>query len=129
VKTSSSHAFVNSLVVYSLVAIGCTGSVGLGMVWSRRQISVLAQENKALATRIAEIDRLSQELGAEIAEQQDPAALLQRNAQLRLGLVQASPDRQSRLTEDAAIHLASKRNEGLYSDRGAAVSFRVAAQP
>ncbi len=128
-NTRSSPAFVNSLLVYSLVAIGCTGSVGLGMVWSRRQISLLAGENKALASRIAEVARQSEETTAEVAAQQDPSALLQRNAEWHLGLVQPADDREQRIAEDPEMRLASKRNSGLFSDRAMPVAFRVASQP
>jgi len=128
-KTPSSAAFVNSLLACSLVAIGCTGTVGLGMVWARRQISVLAADNKALATRIAEIDRRCQEIGADIAEEQDPAALLQRNTQWSLGLVPPAPEQERRLPGDPAAHLAAKGNRGLFADRAVPVTFSVAAQP
>jgi hypothetical protein len=128
-KTFSSRAFVNTLLVYSLVAIGCTGTVGLGMVWSRHQISELARENKALATRIAELGRQTQETSAEIAAQLDPVVLLQRNAQLHLGLVPPAPTNLFYSNQDPEMHLAAKHNEGLFADRPANVTFRVAAQP
>jgi len=128
-RTFSSRAFVNSLLVYSLVAIGCTGTVGLGMVWSRHQISELARENKALATRIAEIGRQSQETLAEIAALQDPVALLQRNAELHLGLVPPSPANLNYVTQDPEMYLASKQSLGLFNDRAVPVTFRVATQP
>jgi hypothetical protein len=128
-QNSSSRAFVNSLLVYSLVAIGCTGTVGLGMVWSRHEISALANENKALATQIAALDRQSQGTMAEIAAQQDPVALLQSNARWHLGLVPPAPDHLLYVNQDPEMVLASKRNRGLFEDRAAAVSFRVADQP
>ncbi len=126
---ASSRAFVNSLLVYSLVAIGCTGTVGLGMVWSRNAISELAQANKAITTQIAVLDRQSQETSAEIAAHLDPVALLQTNAEWHLGLVSPAPDHLHYLTQDAQIYLASQAHRGLFSDRAAAVTFRVAAQP
>jgi hypothetical protein len=127
--SASSRAFVNSLVVYSLVAIGCTGSVGLGMVWSRHELSMLARDNKQLSTQISTLDRQSQETLAEIAAQQDPVALLASNERWHLGLVPPDPDHLEHMTTDPEIYLASKRNRGLFEDRVAPVTFRVAAQP
>ncbi|HVW20551.1 MAG TPA: hypothetical protein VHC86_05000 [Opitutaceae bacterium] len=122
-KPAHSHAFVNHLLVYSLVAIGFTGSVGLGTVWTRREISLLANENKALATQIAEVERHCQEDAARIAAQEDPATLEQRNIQLALGLV--PPEQIIRVTDDPERLLALKRNEGLLSDRPAIMPARI----
>ena len=124
---TSSPAFVNSLLVYSLVAIGCTGSVGLGMVWSRHEISALANENKQLTSRITVIDRQCQEVTAEIAAQEDPVALLKSNDRWHLGLQPPAPDRLSYVTLDAVMHLAAKGEVGLFNDR--APVKRVAFQP
>jgi hypothetical protein len=124
---SSNRAFVNSLLVYSLVAIGCTGTVGLGIVWSRNEISALARANKALATQIAILDRQSQETMAEIAARQDPVALLRTNAEWHLGLVSPDPDHLQYLPQDPQMYLASQAHRGLFNDHAAAVTFRVAA--
>jgi hypothetical protein len=126
---SSSSAFVNSLVVYSLVTIGCTGTVGLGMVWSRHEISGLANANKQLTTRITALDRQCQEVNAEIAAEEDPVALLKSNDRWHLGLQPPAPERLWYEPKDPAMHLAAKREMGLFNDRAAPVSLRVAAQP
>jgi hypothetical protein len=125
----SSRAFVNSLVVCSLVAIGCTGTVGLGMVWSRHELSMLARDNKQLATQITAIDRQCQETMAEIAALQDPVALLQRNSEWHLGLVSPAPEHLHYTRQDPQIYLASQRDRGLFNDGAAPVTFRLAAQP
>jgi hypothetical protein len=127
-KTSSS-AFVNSLLVYSLVAIGCTGTVGLGMVWSRHEISTLANDNKQLTTRITALDRQCQEVTAEIAAQEDPVALLKSNERWHLGLQPPAPERLYYVPRDPAMALAAKRDRGLYNDRALSVNFPVAVQP
>lgn len=122
-RAAHSHAFVNHVLVYSLVAIGFTGSVGLGTVWTRREISLLANENKALTAQIAEVERRCQEDAARIAAQEDPATLEQSNIRLALGLV--PPAQVVRVTEDPERLLASKRNEGLLSDRPAILPARI----
>ena len=69
------HAFVNQVLVYSLVAICLSGSIGLGTVWMRHQISIVANANKALEARIADVARRCEEASAAIAAEQDPAVL------------------------------------------------------
>jgi hypothetical protein len=128
-KNSTAHAFVSPMLVYSLVAIGFTGTIGLGTVWTRQQISLVANDNKVLAARIADFDRRCDETTAEIAAAQDPASLQVRNLQWHLGLVPPGDDQVHRVAVDPEMRLASKRNGGLFDDRGVAVTFRVAAQP
>lgn len=124
-KSAHSHAFVNHLLVYSLVAIGFTGSVGLGTVWTRRQISLVANENKTLVARLAEVDRRCDETAAQIAAEEDPATLEQRNIQWRLGMVPPQP---VRITDDPEAVLAAKRNRGLFRDGEVPVVFPAALQ-
>ena len=88
-KTSSTHAFVNQLLVYTLVMIGFSGSIGLGTVWLRHQISLTANATKVLDARIAELDRQVDETTTAIETERDPQVLLQRNADWHLGLVLA----------------------------------------
>ena len=45
------HAFVNQLLVYALVLIGFGGSMGMGAVWLRHQMSVTAEANRRLESR------------------------------------------------------------------------------
>jgi hypothetical protein len=128
-RNSPTRAFVSPLLVYSLVAIGFTGTIGLGTVWTRRQISLVANDNKAVAARIADCNRRCEDVTAEIAAAQDPAALQERNRQWNLGLVPPSEAQVHPVAVDPEMRLASKRNGRLFDDHAAAVSFRLAAQP
>src|SRR5882757_5975856 len=114
----ANHAFVNQLLVYTLVMICFSGSVGLGTVWLRYQISVTANRNKQLETRIAEVERHLAETTTEIETEQGPAVLQRRNTEWHLGLVQTKEAQVSRVNEEVDIRLAAKRNEGLFSDMG-----------
>ena len=58
----NSQAFVNQIVVCLLVTICLGGSVGLGTVYMRHQISSTANVNRQLTTEIAELRRLMQQL-------------------------------------------------------------------
>jgi hypothetical protein len=132
--TSGSRAFVNQVVIGALFAIGVSGSVGIGAVWMRHQISVTAQDNKAIENRLAEVGRLTQQTNTWIAEEQDITTLLKRNAQWRLGLMQPQDGQIQRVTGDPDAYLRAKLDRGQFQDRGSlqdavgSVSFRVAVQ-
>jgi Tfp pilus assembly protein PilN len=85
---TDTHAFVNQLLVYTLVMICVSGSVGLGTVWLRYQISVTSNRNKQLETRIAEVERHLAETNTAIETEQGPSMLMRRNTEWHLGLVQ-----------------------------------------
>ena len=128
---ASNNAYVNQLLVYTLVMICFSGSIGLGTVWMRHQISLAANATKVLDARIAELDRRLNETKAVLEAEQDPAVLKQRNAEWHLGLVQPSPEQIVRLAGDPVMRLAAKRNRGLFNDgvTPVTVSLRVAAAP
>ena len=124
----SNHAFVNQLLVYTLVMICFSGSIGLGTVWMRHQISLTANATKVLDARIAELDRQLNETKTVLEAEQDPAVLKQRNAAWHLGLVQPTADQIVRVPGDPVMRLAAKHNRGLFNDgvTPVTVSLRVA---
>ena len=125
---TSNHAFVNQLLVYTLVMICFSGSIGLGTVWMRHQISLTANATKVLDAQIAEVERRVNETTTVIETEQDPAILKRRNDEWHLGLVQPGQAQIVRVTGDPVMKLAAKRNRGLYSDGvvPVTVSLRVA---
>ena len=124
----SNHAFVNQVLVYTLVMICFTGSIGLGTVWMRHQISLAANNTKVIDAKIADLDRRLNETKAELEAEQDPALLKQRNALWHLGLVPPTAEQIVRLPFDAVMRLAAKHNRSLFTDGAApvTVSLRVA---
>ena len=128
-KSSSTHGFVNQLMIYTLVMIGFSGSIGLATVWMRHQISLTANATRVLAARIADVDRRLAETTAAAEGERDPNVLLQRNAEWHLGLVPPSPAQVVHIAEDPVRHLAAKRDRGLFSDGASAakVSLPLAA--
>ena len=124
----SNHAFVNQLLVYTLVMICFSGSIGLGTVWMRHQMSLTANATKVLDARIAELDRQLNETKTVLEAEQDPVVLKQRNAAWHLGLVQPTVDQIVRVQGDPVMRLAAKHNRGLFNDGVApvTVSLRVA---
>ena len=116
------HAFVNQLLVYALVMISFTGSIGLGTVWMRNQIAQTANSIRILETRTAEVERHLSETTTMIAAEQSPDELIRRNAEWRLGLV--APDFRTqivRINENPEERLAAKRNREIFAVGAATV--------
>ena len=127
-KRNDTHAFVNQLLVCLLVTICCGGSIGLGTVWMRLQISVTANANRSLATHLAEVERQIAETTALIASEQDLDVLRRRNAEWHLGLAPVTEAQVARVPDDPVLRLAALRNRDLFRPDAAAptISFRVA---
>jgi len=121
----SNHAFVNQLLVYTLVMICFSGTIGLGTVWIRHQISLTANATKVLDAQIAECDRRINETKAVLEAEQDTAVLKQRNAQWHLGLVPPTPEQIVRLPGDPVMRLAQKHNRGLLNDSATPVTVNL----
>src|SRR5450759_3999608 len=84
------HAFVSQLLVYTLVMICFTGSIGLGTVWLRNQIAQTANSVKSFENRTDAVERRLAETTTLIAAEQSPDVLIRRNVEWHLGL--AAPD-------------------------------------
>jgi hypothetical protein len=125
-KKMGSLAFVNQFMVYTLVAICGSASIGLGTVWMRHQISVTANANKVLEASIAELERRIEETDAAVAAEQDPAVLNRRNLEWNLGLVAPGETQVHRVTDDPVARLASIQNRKLFSEGPTTVNIRVA---
>ena len=114
---NNSQAFINQLLVCLLVTFCFSGSIGLGTVWMRHQISLTANANKALEGSIAEVERHLAETATFIETEQSNDVLRRRNAEFRLGMVQPQETQLVRIVEDPTRHLAAKANRGLFDDR------------
>jgi hypothetical protein len=123
------HAFVNQLLVYTLVMICFSGSIGLGTVWMRHQISATANSAKVLDSRYNEIERQINQMRAAVEREQDPAILQLRNDQWNLGLAQPAPQQINYLNGDPVMLLAAKHNRDLFNNDGppATVTFQLAS--
>ena len=127
-RRGTNQGFASHLFLCSLFALGSCGSVGIGVVWMRHQISVQANANKALQSQLAVLDRRIQADSAAIAAGQDPAVLARLNVAWNLGLVPPKHDQVLRVTEDPVVRLAAKHNRGLFGE-SLAGGFKVAQQP
>lgn len=125
-KAFTSHGFINQLLVYSLVMICFSGSIGLGTVWMRHQISLTANATKQLDARISAIERHLTEATAAAETERDTNVLLRRNAEWKLGLVPPNQAQIVHVTEDPVMRLAAKRNSTLFGDRSVTISYPLA---
>jgi hypothetical protein len=125
-RQTGSRAFVNQFMVYALVAICGSASIGLGTVWMRHQISLVANENKVLEASIADVERRIEETGAAIAAEQDPSVLNRKNVEWGLGLVPPGETQVRRVTEDPVARLAAIQNRRLFGEGRATISLQVA---
>jgi hypothetical protein len=113
---SDTHAFVNQLLVYTLVMICLSGSIGLGTVWLRHQISVTANQTKQMEARILETERRLAEVNARIAAETSAEALARRNREWALGLGLPTEPQVVRVTERVEERLARRSNAEIFRD-------------
>jgi hypothetical protein len=125
----NAHAFVNPFLICLLVTIAFGGSVGVGLVWVRHQISVTANENRRLLTQIDEIDRKILETQSLVESAESPALMRKLNDEMHLGLVLMSDPRVhvDHVTESPIDRLVVRANSEVFTDRApAAVTFQFA---
>lgn len=111
---TGTHAFVNQLLVYTLVTICLSGSVGLASVWMQQQIATASNSIKQIEVRTAELERRQREINTEIAQEQSVVRLEQRNREWNLGLVQPTEQQIERVYESPELRLARKRMDERY---------------
>ena len=125
-KTSTASAFINQLLVYTLVMLVFTGSIGFGTVWLRHEISLAANRNKLLQADLAEVQRQLDQFTAEIAAAKNPDTLIRLNSEMRLGLVPPREEQSEHVAVDVGQRLAAKRNQDLFNVEVQPVVFRRA---
>jgi len=112
---SASNAFINQLLAYTLGMLLFTGSIGLGTVWLRYEISVVANRNQSLQARIAQVQRELDDCIAEKAAAQSPDNLIRLNSTMRLGLDIPRQEQVEHVPVDVDQWLASRRNPELFT--------------
>lgn len=124
----NSQAFVNQLVVCLLVTMTFGGSLGLGIVWVRHQISVTAKANRALLAAISEVNRRSDDIEARIRSEQRPELLRQLNLEFRLGLAPMNEVEVVRVTENVAQRMVERATRWSFPEQAGLepITFKVA---
>lgn len=113
-KTSGTHAFVNHLLVGSLLTIGFGGSVGLATVWMRYQISVVADANRALQQQCDDVQREIADKNVEIEQALNSDVLLAENRTMQLGLEELSQQQIVAVNEDPVYRLVARANQRVF---------------
>ncbi len=113
-KPPPAHAVVNRLIALTLLLLVFSGTLGLGAVWVRQEISQTANRSRALVLKFNDIERRLDEVNAEIATAVRPKALLDQNDAMRLGLAMPKEPQVVRVDGSPELHLARKRNNEIF---------------
>lgn len=123
---NNAQAFVNQFVILALVTIFCGGSVGLGMVWMRHQISTVANRNRVLAADFERVQKLVREKATEVETEQRPEILRQRNAEMRLGLVPLNDVPVVHVPDDVVRRLAERAQRVSAGELNPVITLKLA---
>lgn len=115
-RTHTNHAFINQLLVCLLVSFGFGGSIGLGTVWLRHQITVTAKSTRSLQASIAEVRRKIDATTTLVESEQSYDALTRRNEAWGLGLAPATDSQVNRVTEDPVQRLLRRRDRSIFNE-------------
>lgn len=126
---SPTSAFINQLLVYTLVMLVFTGSIGFGTVWLRHEISLAANRDKNLQAHLDDVQRHLDQLTAEIAAVQTPDALIRLDSSLRLGLDTPRQEQIEYVAANVEQRLAAKRNAGIFIAEVKPVVLRRGGKP
>jgi hypothetical protein len=114
-KPPPANANINRLIALSLLLLVFSGTLGLGAVWVRQEISQTANRSRALVARIADVERRLDEVNAEVAAAVNPDVLLKQNQAMRLGLGTPKEVQVVRVEGSPELRLAAKRNREIFS--------------
>ena len=106
------RAFIHPLL---LATIAFAGTSGLGVVWARHQITVVAKRTHELENRLTRTQRSLDEIKTALAEQTD-TVLERRNVEWRLGLVPPRESQVVRVTADDERLFAARDVPSLFSE-------------
>ena len=127
-KPPPATAHVNRLIALSQLLLIFSGTLGLGAVWVRQEISQTANRSRALVARVADVERRLDEVNASIAAAVNPDALLKQNEAMRLGLASPREIQVVRVEGSPELRLAAKRNREIFNLAAAgdtAPAFRI----
>jgi len=118
---NETHGFVNQLLVYTLVMICFSGSIGLGTVWMRQQMAQTANHIRNLETRSEALERRLAETNAFVEAEKSQDILLRRNQEWNLALRPPMEQQIKRVAIAVEDRLARKRHDQLFAREQPAV--------
>jgi hypothetical protein len=114
-KSTLAPTQVNRLIAMVLFLLIFAGSLGLGAVWMRGEISRTANFSRALQGRITDVERRLDEVNAQVASAVNPDALLRQGEFMKLALVSPREIQVVRVPESPELRLAAKRNRDVFN--------------
>ena len=108
------RAFVSQLMALTLLLLVFSGSLGLGAVWVRQEISGTANRSHAIENKIADVERRLDEANANVASALNVSALLQQNQVMLLGLTLPHETQIVRVDESPEERLAAKNTRDAF---------------
>lgn len=132
-KPPPTNAAVNQLIALALLLLIFTGTLGLGAVWMRQEISRTANRSRALEEKFTDVQRRIDEVNAEVATAVNPNSLLRQNQFMRLALAAPREVQVVRVSESPELRLVAKRNQEVFTvrpaslDAGRPPAFRIVA--
>src|SRR4051812_41905588 len=126
-KSTLAPTQVNRLIAMVLFLLIFAGSLGLGAVWMRGEISRTANFSRALQGRINDVERRLDEVNAQVAPAVNPDALLRQGEFMNLALVSPREIQVVRVPESPELRLAAKRNRDVFNLSTASATSAVGA--
>lgn len=120
-KPPPPNTLVNRVILLTLGLLLFTGSLGLGAVWMRQEISQAANESRAIHVQITDLERRLDEVNAQVAAAVNPDMLLKKNQSMNLGLGTPREIQVQRVGESPELRLAAKRNRDVFSVQAASL--------
>jgi hypothetical protein len=114
-KPPPAPGLVNRVIALTLLLLIFTGTLGLGAVWMRQEISQTANQTRALEEKLTGVGRRLDEVNAKVAEAVNPNALLLQAKFMNLALTAPREIQVVRVTGSAELKLAAKRNREAFS--------------
>lgn len=120
-KPPPAPGLVNRVILLTLLLLTFTGSLGLGAVWMRQEISRTANANRTIEDDITAVGRRLDEVEAQVAAAVNPDALRRQNEFMRLGLATPREIQVQRVAISPERLLAARRNSEVFNLESAPV--------
>ena len=114
-KPPPARTIVNRIIFLTLCCLMLTGTLGLGAVWVRQEISQVANHSRSLQVKLEDVERRLDEVNAQVAAAVNPDTLLNRNRSMNLALAAPREAQVVRVGESVELRLAAKRNREIFS--------------
>jgi hypothetical protein len=121
-KPPPANNHINRLIALSLLLLLFSGSLGLGAVWVRQEISQTANRSRALVTKIADVERRLEAVNTAIAVDGTANALRERNEVMRLGLALPKESQVVRVDGSPELRLLARLNRDNFERAAAEAS-------